>query len=192
MNRFELAARQVTALLDSRGAGHALVGGFAVSARAEPRFTRDLDLVVAVADDAAAEAIVRAMLEHGYTMVATVEQDVTGRLATVRLRVPDGDDVIDLLFASSGIEAEIVRDSDVLEVLAGVELPVATIGHLIAMKLLARDDASRPQDGGDLRALVGVATVEDLQAAAQAVALIETRGYHRGRDLGRALRELTR
>jgi len=33
----------------------ALVGGLAVSARTEPRFTRDLDVAVAVPDDAGAE-----------------------------------------------------------------------------------------------------------------------------------------
>ena len=33
------------------GVGFALVGGLAVSARTEPRFTRDLDFAIAVADD---------------------------------------------------------------------------------------------------------------------------------------------
>ena len=33
----------------------ALIGGFAVSARAEPRFTRDVDVCVWVEDDAGAE-----------------------------------------------------------------------------------------------------------------------------------------
>jgi hypothetical protein len=33
-----------------------LVGGLAVSVRTEPRFTRDVDLVVAISDDHAAEA----------------------------------------------------------------------------------------------------------------------------------------
>lgn len=36
----------------------ALVGGLAVSARATPRFTKDLDFAVAVADDAKAEDVV--------------------------------------------------------------------------------------------------------------------------------------
>lgn len=37
----------------------ALVGGLAVSARTEPRFTRDADLAVALASDAEAEALIR-------------------------------------------------------------------------------------------------------------------------------------
>jgi hypothetical protein len=36
----------------------ALVGGFAVFARADPRFTRDIDVTVAVADDADGEGLV--------------------------------------------------------------------------------------------------------------------------------------
>jgi hypothetical protein len=39
----------------------ALVGGLAVSARTEPRFTRDADLAVAVASDAEAESLIRAL-----------------------------------------------------------------------------------------------------------------------------------
>lgn len=36
-------------------------------------------------------------------------------------------------------------------------LPISTIGHLIALKLLARDDY-RPQDSADLRLLALAAT----------------------------------
>ena len=61
--------------------------------------------------------------------------------------------VTDLLFASSGVEPEIVEAADDVEVLPGLVLPVATIGHLILMKLLARDDRCRPNDADDLRAL---------------------------------------
>lgn len=47
MNRFEATARRVTVDLQALDLRAALVGGFAVSVRAEPRFTRDLDLAVA-------------------------------------------------------------------------------------------------------------------------------------------------
>ena len=77
--------------------------------------------------------------------------------------------------------------ADVLEVLPGLMLPVATTGHLIAAKLLARDDTSRPQDAVDLRALVAAADENDVRVAGEAVTLIEQRGYHRGRALGDAL-----
>lgn len=83
----------------------ALIGGLAVSARAEPRFTRDVDVCVVVDDDAAAEATVRQLCGLGYVVDSLVEHRYVARLATVRLWPPLRDGVVvDLLFASSGIE----------------------------------------------------------------------------------------
>ena len=56
MNIVEAALRQIATDLNSRHQRWALVGGFAVSVRAEPRFTRDV--AVAVPDDNAAEGLV--------------------------------------------------------------------------------------------------------------------------------------
>lgn len=190
MTDFEAAARTTADHLHGLEVAFALVGGFAVSIRCEPRFTRDIDLVVAVAGDDQAEAVVRELVATGYELLATVEHDVADRLATVRLALRPGDDVIDLLFASSGIEAEIAASAERIEILPALVVPVATVGHLIALKLLARDDRTRPQDGADLRALAGVADAHDLDAARRAVRLIEERGYQRGRDLVAALEQL--
>jgi hypothetical protein len=104
----------------------------------------------------------------------------------MRLACPsDGDDgvVVDLLFASSGIEPEIVAAAETVEVVPGLSMPIATTGHLIALKLLARDDQTRPQDRADLRALRSAATAADLAVAREAVGLITERGFNRGRDL---------
>ncbi len=174
---------------DSLGLRCALVGGFAVSVRTEPRFTRDIDLVVAVDDDKTAESLVRLLLDDGHTLVANVEQESVGRLATSRIRLTGGE-LVDVLFASSGIEHEVADAAEAIEVLPGLDIPVARVGHLIALKLLARDDATRPQDAGDLRALAGVASDVEVTRARQAVALIEDRGFARGRDLVAALEAL--
>lgn len=66
----------------------ALIGGLAVSARAEPRTTRDIDVAVPVSGDRDAEEIVRTFLKRGYQVESQVEQEATGRLATMRFRVP--------------------------------------------------------------------------------------------------------
>jgi hypothetical protein len=58
----EGALRQIHLDLTEANVSFALVGGLAVSARAEPRFTRDADLAVAVARDAEAEALIRALV----------------------------------------------------------------------------------------------------------------------------------
>lgn len=192
MNVLEAALRCIASDLERHRRQWALVGGFAVSARAEPRFTRDIDVAVMVDDDLDGERLVRSLLASRYRPLASVEQDETGRLATVRLGCPlgDGDVVVDLLFASSGIEPEITRGAEVTEVVPGLSLPIATTGHLIALKLLARDDQARPQDLADLRALRAVATAADLGAARAAVGLITARGFDRGRDLTAALKEI--
>ena len=163
-----------------------------MSARTEPRFTRDVDVAVLVESDSAAEHLVRSLTADGYGLSALVEQDAVGRLATVRLISPDADGVgvvVDLIFATAGIEAEIVADAEVLEILPAVSMPVATAGHLVALKLLARDDETRPQDAADLRALALVLGPEDRITARTAVELIVERGFARGRSLSALLEE---
>jgi predicted nucleotidyltransferase len=193
VRRLEKALCGVVRDLNELGRKFALLGGFAVSAQVEPRTTRDVDLAVLVDGDADAESLAFELSQRGYTLNTTVEQTGTGRLATARTTSPSGA-VIDLLFASSGIEPEIVSAAEEIEILDGLKVPVATIAHLIAMKVLARDDRTRPQDRLDLAGLFGKATDDDLAAAREALELIDQRGYGRGRrlltDLERALREL--
>src|SRR6185437_6664854 len=136
-----VALQRVCGDLDELAKRYALVGGLAVSARAEPRLTRDVDLAVAVRDDADAEALIRELAARGYRLVMSVEQTRTGRLSTVRLAPPQRTAlVVDLLFASSGIEPEVAEAAERIELFPGLVAPVARSGHLIAMKLLARDD----------------------------------------------------
>jgi predicted nucleotidyltransferase len=187
-----VALQRITDALQRVSVPFAVVGGLAVSVRVEPRFTRDIDLAVAVAGDAEAEALVSALATEGWRVSAVVEQEAVDRLATVRLDVPHDVDtaaVVALLFASSGIEQELARDADRLEVLPGVTLPVARVAHLIVLKILARSP-ERPQDEADLVALLDVATDEDLRLARDLARLVVERGYHRGRDLLAALQSV--
>lgn len=136
MTPLESALRAIAAGLDRRGLRWALVGGLAVSARAEPRTTRD----------------------------------------------------VDVLFASSGIEPEVASEAESIEVLPGLVAPVARLGHLVAMKILSRDDRTRPRDAEDVRGLFAEASDEDLDLARSALGRISTLGSHRGRDLAADLR----
>jgi RimJ/RimL family protein N-acetyltransferase len=92
------------------------------------------------------------------------------RLSGVRLERRGSDVVVDLLFASSGIENEVVASADLLEVLPGLTVPVATTAHLIALKVLA----GRSQDLTDLGYLIPAATPADLDDAREG----ETGGGH--------------
>ncbi len=195
MNPVEAALRRIAVDVSASGRPWAIIGGLAVSARTEPRTTRDVDLAVSVADDPDAEALVFHLQSSGYRVLAAVEQRGVGRLSTTRMSTPGAGPhgvVVDLLFASSGIEREIADDAEVLEILPGLHLPVARIGHLVALKLLARDDRRRPQDRDDIRALLAEASPVDVEDARRAVTLIEQRGYQRGRPLALQLEQILR
>lgn len=195
MTTLETILRRIQTELDGQRKKWSVVGGLAVVVRGEPRFTRDADLAVAVGGDAEAESLVRWLQGRGYGVLATVEQQATGRLATVRL-LPPGEDaegiVLDLLFASSGIESEVTATAELLEVLPKLKLPVARTSHLIALKVLSRDDIRRPTDLADLRSLIARASREDIQEAEGLLSLITQRGYHRDRDLRSLLQDLLR
>lgn len=175
----------------------AVVGGLVVSARAEPRTTRDVDVVIVVSDDREAEKVVVLLANRGYVLDTQLEHTDTDRLAAVRMlrRGDPGGIYADLLFASSGIEREVVEQADVLEVLPGLFAPVAKTGHLLALKALAlRPDRpqDRPQDFADIRELLAVADDDELQRARQALELISRRGFDRGKDLEAELEEQLR
>lgn len=173
--------------LDSLTVRYAVIGGLAVSARIEPRMTRDVDLAVAVADDAEAESLLFQLQQRAYVVGSVIEQTAAGRLATARLtRSDEAGVIVDLLFSSSGIESEVVAASEEIQLLEGATTRVATVGHLLALKVLSESD-ERPQDTIDLNALSKVARQSDWEMALAAVAMITSRGYHRGRDLSARL-----
>ena len=193
MTALASALRLAASELDALTARFALVGGLAVSVRTEPRFTRDLDLVVAVESDRKAEELVRALMGRNWELLAQVEQDATERFATARLVLPREQVaeglVADLLFASSGIEREIVAAAEPIEVFPDCVVPVATCSHLLALKVLSQA-ATRPQDRIDAHSLLAGMTESDLLAARAALRSIERLGFQRGKDLTRELDDL--
>ena len=194
VNRLASGLRAAGAELKRAGLAYAVVGGLAVSARTEPRFTRGVDLAVMVENDREAADFAHGLLQRGWRILAQVEQDVADRLATLRAVPPGADEpsrvVVDFLFASSGIEPEIVRAAEHLEVFAGVVTPVATAVHLVAMKVLAMDDRTRPQDRTDAITLLRTLSPPEIDSVRIALRDVEPRGYHRNRDLQRELDRL--
>ena len=146
----ESALRRAIADLNAIKVQWSLIGGLAISVRSVSRFTKDLDFAVAVAGDLEAEDVVHRLRGRGYQPVEVLEQDYVERLSGVRLEHNSSDVVVDLLFASSGIEGEVVASATRVEVLPQLLAPVATTGHLIALKVLA----GRNQDLTDLAALI--------------------------------------
>ncbi len=175
--------KKTLADLKGVGADFAVVGGLAVSVRSEPRFTRDIDYAVVDASDPAAEGVIHSLLGRGYRLRNLLEQKRLGRIATVRLVSPYHQEVfVDLLFASSGIEREVVQAAKPVRLLRGVTAKVASIGHLLAMKVLSVNKV-RKQDHADILQLLRFAGPSDLRTARAALRLIEKRRFHRGRAL---------
>jgi hypothetical protein len=189
LNTIQRALRDFLAVRPADVAS-AVVGGIAVSVRAEPRFTRDLDLAVAVANDDEAANYVFRVRQHGYEVVSALEQTTHQRLSTIRLRRGGRGPIVDLLFAASGIETEVAQAAERIEIAAGLVAEVAQIGHLIAMKLVSRDSRRRPRDQQDLVDLAKVADDREWRRAEEAIKLIEQRGFSRGRDLRAGLAEI--
>jgi hypothetical protein len=161
----------------------ALVGGMAVSARATPRFTHDLDFAVSVASDEEAERIVRALLTAGYRMPIVMDQVEVGRLSTIRTYSPYSEEyLVDFLFAASGIEQEVVTESSPIAIVRGLTVPVAALPHLIAMKVLSANER-RTRDWDDIEDLIKHSNAVEISQARRLVRLITDRGYAQGRDL---------
>ena len=70
----EQALVDVTARLTRLGVSHALVGGLAISIRAEVRFTRDVDLAISVDSDGVGARDARGLLATGPVDLAEVRR----------------------------------------------------------------------------------------------------------------------
>lgn len=173
--------RDLTADLTRIGVPFAVVGGIAASARGEPRFTRDVDVAVAVSGDEHAEGILFQLGRLGYVVRATVEHDAVGRLATARLQHSCGI-VCDLIFATCGVEAEIIRDAEPLDLFDEVQVMTATTEGLLAMKVLSATD-QRPRDLEDIRSLTQAQPDYDERRLLELLRLITERGFQRQQDL---------
>jgi len=114
--------------------------------------------------------------------------DDAKRLATVRLRDPSGI-TVDLLTASSGIEAEIVERATAVTIEDIGPVPVAQAEELLAMKVLSMD-ARRLQDRIDAVRLLEVNRDLDLPRVRDNLRLIEARGFGRRQDLTAKLEDV--
>lgn len=186
--RPEATLAAIAHCLRDLGRPFALVGGLAVSVRAEVRFTRDIDLAITVADDAEVERLVYELRAAGYTAIALVEHKTRARLATVRLESPSGL-VVDLLAASSGIEAEVVERATPVALEDIGEVPVARAEELLAMKILSMSD-QRLQDRIDAINLLQMNDTLDIEAVKANLERIIERGFHRDEDLFAKLKGL--
>ena len=172
---------QVVVALRREGRRFALVGGVAVSVRAEPRFTRDLDLALMTENDRDLEGLVLTLRGDGYEPIALVEHEARGRLATARLASRSGL-IVDLLAASSGIEDVVVGRATDVDIPGVGNVHVARAEELLALKVLAVTPARR-KDEIDAVSLILANPALDLDSVREDLRLIRERGFDRKQDL---------
>ena len=128
--------------LNRRGAKYVVVGGFAIIAAGFPRFTGDVDLIVAA--DAENEAKV-------FSALSTLPDNAVRELQPGELQqynvIRVGDEIlVDLMRSAGGIDyVEAAKDVVVRE-LGGVPIPFASPRLLWRMKAVTH----RAKDAGDL------------------------------------------
>lgn len=172
----EFALRRLGADLSSREIPWALVGGLAVTLRASPRTTADIDVMVPLPGDPQAESLIGFLISRGWR----VEREFTDREGSVRLRGPlPASETVDLMLHVAGIEAEVAAGADFMVVLDHFEAPVASRAALIALKVLA----GRDKDREDLATLLERAEPAEIREARRLLDLIERRGFDRDKDL---------
>lgn len=185
--------RRVTSDLHQSGVAWCLVGGLGTSVYIEPRTTKDIDVVVSVSDEAQANRLKESLLSRGYTNPQVLMHTTPTRRMGWRVFIPSSRESsipLDILVAACGIEKEIVAGATTIEILPGLSLPVASIGHLIAMKVLSQNRFERLQDRVDLMALLRSATEQDRTTVERSLGEIMQRGLAGGRDLLTELRDL--
>jgi len=175
--------------LDDIGRSWALVGGLALGVHARPRATLDADIALVVRDDADADRFAKALQARDYVVLEAGVHPTLGHFTAIRVVSPvraGGRLVVDFMFATTGVEREIVASAERLAVTRDLTVPVATRGHLIAMKVLS-EGKDRPQDSVDLQQLLQRATTADLDEARTALRMIREREHDCGKDLLGAL-----
>lgn len=140
----------IATVFDAAGLGYALIGGHAINAWLEPRFTADVDVTVAA--DPAAFARARAGLEAAGYRVNTLDgADQPSGPDFVRFVRGPGDPPIELQAAKTELQHRLIaragRDGGVA---------IATVEDLIVLKLIAH----RPKDLADLAGLLALPAVD--------------------------------
>jgi predicted nucleotidyltransferase len=175
----QVLLHRVVADLVESGFDFALVGALAVGVRGVERTTKDIDLAVAASSTEQAMVLLRHLIEkRSYRLLSAPDfhKDLPMRPMVSVTPPEDPGFCVDLLFHLCGIESEVVARAEMLELLPGVLVKVATRADLIAMKTLSFDDQRRIHDMSDLKGLLEAASDRDVAAARSALELMERRG----------------
>jgi hypothetical protein len=132
------------------------------------------------------------LLGRGCGIHANSEQKTAKNLATCRLierANPDGS-IVDLFFASFGIEDEVLLSVSEEEIAEGILRPIVQAEDLIAIKLLAISNRNRPRDSEDILNLLEHAPAARLERIRELLRLMAERRPATATGLEQRLDEL--
>jgi hypothetical protein len=157
------ALAAVLSWLRSREVPFAVVGGVAVGLLGRPRYTKDIDVLVALEEPRIVEALASA---REYALQPRVPDVAVVALRTrvVLLRHAPTNMPVDVMLASVPIDFELLDRTRVHEQ-GGLSIPLPRVQDLITMKVLAH----RHLDLGDVDTLLAMNPTEDLADALRIV-----------------------
>lgn len=138
--------RELLSIFSDHKVRFLIVGGYAVMKYSEPRFTKDLDLWIAI-DQQNASAVYESLKEFGAPLSGLTVEDFTDTSSFYQMgRAPLR---IDILMSIPGVEFEAAWLKREVMMLDNVALPFISRDDLIK----AKQASGRPQDLLDVEAL---------------------------------------
>jgi hypothetical protein len=141
--------KELLSVLNAHHVKYLVIGAYAVSIHAQPRATKDLDILVK-ADAENAAAVFAALAQFGAPLLGLAPADFAEAGTFFRMgREPVG---VDILTAIPGVafdEAWTRRVEDIVDAASGLKASFISRDDLIAAKLAA----GRPQDLADVDAI---------------------------------------
>lgn len=138
--------KELLNLFKKNNCRYLIVGGYAVMKYTEPRFTKDLDLLIAI-DEANAKAVYRSLKEFGAPLKGLIEKDFSKEGHFYKMGNPPLR--IDILMSIPGINFNEAWEQRETQTIDGVEM------HFISKQdlIVAKKTANRPQDLIDVKFL---------------------------------------
>lgn len=149
--QFEAVLRTFAEFFEREQIPYAIIGGIAMQAWGRSRFTKDLDIVVPLAEQARViDYAERIGFETLYVSAAFSNH------------LRDSEDRVDFMYVNDATAESIFREAQEKAVLGDVTAPVASPEHLAMMKAISMKNATRrvPYEGEDVRLLLGLPGVD--------------------------------
>jgi Nucleotidyl transferase of unknown function (DUF2204) len=141
--------RELFSILNAEGVKYLVVGGYAVSLHAQPRATKDLDILIKADQDNAA-ALYRALAKFGAPLEGLTPGDFAEGGSFFRMGTPPV--MVDILPSIAGVNFDDAwrrRAVEIIDEKTGLTAAFISADDLIASK----QAAGRPQDLADVAAL---------------------------------------